>query len=89
MQLEFFANIIIIFKSFARPHQDYGEIICERAYNTSFYQNIELIQYNAALAITGTIRGTSREKLNFVSAVMILKHLLTTYFPALPMQTKE
>ena len=31
--------------------------------NTSFHQNIESIQYNAALAITGAVRGTSREKL--------------------------
>ena len=28
-----------------------------------FHQKLELIQFNAALAITGAIRGTSREKL--------------------------
>ena len=39
------------------------ETIYDRAYNTSFHQNIESIQYNAALAITGAVRGTSREKL--------------------------
>ena len=33
------------------------------AYNTSFHQNIESIQYNAALAIISRARGTSREKL--------------------------
>ena len=32
-------------------------------HNTSFHQNIESIQYNAALPITGTVRETSREKL--------------------------
>ena len=29
----------------------------------SFHQKLESIQYNAALAITGAIRGTSRAKL--------------------------
>ena len=56
-------SLITFFKSFVRPHLDYGDIICDRAYNTSFHQNIESIQYNAALAITGAVRGTSREKL--------------------------
>ena len=56
-------SLITIFKSFIRPHLDYGDIIYDRAYNTSFHQNIEPIQYNAALAITGAVRGTSREKL--------------------------
>ena len=56
-------SLINIFKSFVRPHLDYGDIIFDRAYNTSFHQNVESIQYNAALAITGVVRGTSREKL--------------------------
>ena len=56
-------SLITIFKLFIRPILDYGDIICDRAYNTSFHQNIELIQCNAALAIMGAVRGTSREKL--------------------------
>ena len=56
-------SLITIFKLFIRPHLDYGDIIYDRAYNTSFHQNIESIQYNTALAITGAVRGTSREKL--------------------------
>ena len=56
-------SLITIFKSFIRSHLDYGDIIYDRACNTSFHQNIESIQYNAALAITGAVRGTSREKL--------------------------
>ena len=54
-------SLITNFKSFIRPHFDYGDIIYDRAYNTSFHQNIESIQYNPALAITGAVRGTSRE----------------------------
>ena len=56
-------SFITIFKSFIRPHLDYECIIYDLACNTSFHQNIESIQYNAALAITGAVRGTSREKL--------------------------
>ena len=56
-------SLIIIFKSLIRSHLDYGDIIYDRAYNTSFHQNMESLQYSAALAITGTVRGTSRAKL--------------------------
>ena len=50
--------LITIYKSFIRPHVDYGDIIYNQVYNVSFHQKIESIQYNA-LAITGAIRGTS------------------------------
>ena len=30
-------SLITIFKSFIRPHLDYGDIIYDRAYNTSFH----------------------------------------------------
>ena len=36
----------------------------DRAYNTSFHENIESTQDNPALAILGVVRGTSREKLH-------------------------
>ena len=45
------------------PHLDYGDIIYDRAYNELFHQKLESIQYNAALAITGALWGTSRAKL--------------------------
>ena len=32
-------------------------------FNESFHQRLESIQYNAAIAIIGAIRGTSSEKL--------------------------
>ena len=52
-----------IYKIFIRPHLDYGDVIYDRAFNGSFHHRLESIQYNAAIAITGTIRGTSSEKL--------------------------
>ena len=57
------APLLTIYKSFIRPHLDYGDIIYDKAYNSSFHQNLEKIQYNSALAITGAVRGTSKEKL--------------------------
>ena len=42
---------------------DYGDLIYDYAFNESFRQRFESIQYNAAIAITGAIRGTSLEKL--------------------------
>ena len=55
--------LLAIYKSFIRPHLDYGDIIYDQAYNALFHQKLESIQYNSALAITGAIRGTSTEKL--------------------------
>ena len=46
-----------------RPYLDYGDIIYDQAYNVSFHEKLESVQYNSALAITGAIRGKSTEKL--------------------------
>ena len=51
-------SLVTIYKSFISPHIDYGD----QAYNKSFYEILEIFQYNALLAIAGTIRGTSKEK---------------------------
>ena len=56
-------SLVTIYKAFFRPHLDYGDIIYDNPGNASFTRKLESIQYNAALAITGCIRGTSREKL--------------------------
>ena len=55
--------LLTIYKRFIRSHLDYGDLIYDQAYNISFHQKLELLQYNACLGITGAIRGTSREKL--------------------------
>ena len=56
-------SLVTIYKAFVRPHLDYGDILYDQAFNNSFHDRLESIQYNACLAITGAIRGTSREKL--------------------------
>ena len=47
------SSLLTIYNSFVRPHLD----------NSSLSDKIESVQYNAVLAITGAIRGTSKEKL--------------------------
>ena len=56
-------SLLQIYMSFVRFHLDYGDIICDKACIGYFQKKLESIQYNAALAITGAIRGTSREKI--------------------------
>ena len=56
-------SLLCIYRSFVRPHLDYADVIYDRPHNDSFCDKIETVQYNAALAITGVIRGTSRERL--------------------------
>ena len=37
---------LTIYKSFFRPHLDYGDVIYDQHYNNSFQQKLESIQYN-------------------------------------------
>ena len=55
--------LITIYKGFVRPYLHDGDILYDQAYNVTFQHKLESIQYNACLAITGAIRGTSKEKL--------------------------
>ncbi len=62
-----------LYKVYVRPHLDYGDVIyhipakfCEFSQNItlpSLMEKLESVQYSAALAVTGTWRGTSRDKL--------------------------
>ena len=53
----------IIQKPFVRPHFDYCDIIYDEPKNESSCKKLDQVQYNAALAINGTTRGTSQTKL--------------------------
>ena len=57
------SSLLTIYKSCIRPHLHYGNVIYDHLDNNRLSEKIEYIQYNAALALTGAIRGTSREKL--------------------------
>ena len=56
-------TLVTIYKAVVRPHLDYGDILYDQAFNNSFHDRLESNQYNVCLALTGAIRGTSREKL--------------------------
>ena len=56
-------SLLTIYKSFARPNLDYADIIYDKPFNESFKRKIEMVQYKAALVITGAIKGTSRDRL--------------------------
>ena len=55
--------LLTIYKCFIRPNLDYGDFIYDQPNNGSLFSKIESVQCNAALAITGAIRGTSQTKL--------------------------
>ena len=56
-------SLLTIYKSFIRPHLDYGDVIYDRPLNESLSNRIESVQNKAALAITRAIQGSSRKKL--------------------------
>ena len=56
-------SLITIYKAFFRPLIDHGVIIYDQPQNESFCEKLESLQYKAALAITGDIQGTSRNKI--------------------------
>ena len=55
-------SLITVCKAFLRHIIDYGDVIYEQPQNESFCEKLESIQYKAALAMTGAIQSTSREK---------------------------
>ena len=56
-------NLLTIYKTFLRLHLNYGDVTFDQGNKLAFDQKLELFQYNAALAIKDTIRGTSKEQL--------------------------
>ena len=56
-------TLLTIYKSFVWPHLDYGDIIYDQPNNENFCNKLETVQYNATLAITVSIQGTSKVKL--------------------------
>ena len=56
-------SLLTFYKSFIRPHLDYGDVIYDQPPNESLSNRTESVQYKTALAITGAIQGSSRKKL--------------------------
>ena len=57
------SSLLTIYKTIIRSQLDIADAIYDQAYNSRFHENLEAIQYNACLEITGTIGRTSLEKL--------------------------
>ena len=49
-------SLLTIYKSFVRTLLDYADIIYDKPCNETFKGRLEAVQYNARLAITGTIK---------------------------------
>ena len=56
-------TLVIIYKAFVRPHLEYGDTLYDQAFNNSFHNRLESIQYYPCLAKTGALRGTPRKRL--------------------------
>ena len=56
-------SLLKIYKSYVRPHFDYGDIMFDNPVNESLINKLEKVQYQACLAITSAIEGTSRGSL--------------------------
>ena len=48
--------LLTIYKSFIRPHLDYGDILYDNPINENFQSKLEKVQYRACLAINGAIK---------------------------------
>ena len=57
------SSLPTIYKTFIRSHLEYADVVYDKSYKSPFHEKLELIQYNAALAVTGAIRGSSSGKL--------------------------
>ena len=55
--------LLTIYKYFVKPHLDYGDITYDQPQIESFCSKLGSVRYNARLAITEVIRGTSKIKL--------------------------
>ena len=56
-------SLLTIYKSFVKTNLDYADIIYDKHFNESFKGKTEMVQYKAAVEITGAIKGTSSDRL--------------------------
>ena len=54
-------SLLTIYKTFVRLILDYADIIYDKPLTESFKDKLKMVQYNAALVITGAIKVTSRD----------------------------
>ena len=52
-------SLLIIYKTFVRPHLGYADIMYDKPGNANFESKLETVQCKASLGITGVIQGTN------------------------------
>ena len=57
------SSLLTIYKTFVHSHFGYADVVYDQSYTSSFHEKLESIQQNAALVVTGAVRGSSSEKL--------------------------
>ena len=80
-------SLLTICKSLIRPHLDYGAVVYDQPSNDAFCNKLKTVQYNAAVANTEAIKGTSREKLYKELGLDYLQHRRWMKMPLLILQT--
>ena len=68
-------SLITLYKFFIRPHLDYVDIIYDQSNNLNLCNIIETCQYNAALAITGDIKGSLKDLAQLTRNSHNIKHI--------------
>lgn len=66
-------SLVTIHNTFLRSQIDFGDFIHDQHQNNFLCEKLESVQHKAALAITGAIHGTSREKIYFELGLESLK----------------
>ena len=56
-------SLLTICKTFVRPILHYANIIYDKPLTGSLKDKLEMVQYNAALVISGAFNGTSRDRI--------------------------
>ena len=75
------STLVSICKCFVKTHLNYGDIIYDQAFNNSFHQKIESLQYNAALAVTGIknqVWNPFRKDFSIETYVSFLRYIKTS-----------
>ena len=54
------SSLLTVYKTFIRRHFDDADVY-DQNYKSSFHKRLESIQYNAALTVTGVVRGSSKK----------------------------
>ena len=74
------STLITLHKSFDRPHLDYGDILYDQTNGSSFHEKLESIQYNACLAIRGSLKEKIYQELGFESLRVRRSHRRVSLF---------